>query len=376
MKKQQLAHGQRDKNVIDIPSPPHRHNLTSGSSARWCCDPLRIIVAVICLYLPGLIYGETQTTKPEKANTEEQINKPENAKTEEQTIQPKTAVTKENQASKEKPVDTSLSMEALGHLIEDQRGLLDQQDRKMTEQDRKLEAQEIQLENQRKEIVEQRKSLEDHVTVLNSLQTQLDQLAMNQGELSSASEEDKVLLSRLQTLEEQLAAIPEDPTLSRDSEEVRPGSIALPGTNASLRIGGYVKLALIKSFDPLASVDRFIVGSIPVTSDSTASFDESNMSSSQSRLNLDLNSKTSMGNIRAFVEGDFAGEGDTFRLRHAYGQFRDVLAGKTYGIPVAGTHAHSWVMSFPSELEAFRSFARLYPENSILHNIVTHGVAE
>jgi nicotinate phosphoribosyltransferase len=44
----------------------------------------------------------------------------------------------------------------------------------------------------------------------------------------------------------------------------------------------------------------------------------------------------------------------------------NVLAGKTYGIPVAGTHAHSWVMSFDSELEAFRSFARLYPKRCVL----------
>ncbi|HDP35274.1 MAG TPA: nicotinate phosphoribosyltransferase [Candidatus Hydrogenedentes bacterium] len=44
----------------------------------------------------------------------------------------------------------------------------------------------------------------------------------------------------------------------------------------------------------------------------------------------------------------------------------NVLAGKVYGIPVAGTHAHSWVMGFPSELEAFRAFARLYPEHCVL----------
>jgi len=42
------------------------------------------------------------------------------------------------------------------------------------------------------------------------------------------------------------------------------------------------------------------------------------------------------------------------------------LAGKRYGIPVRGTHAHSWVMSFSSELEAFRSYAKLYPNNCIL----------
>lgn len=44
----------------------------------------------------------------------------------------------------------------------------------------------------------------------------------------------------------------------------------------------------------------------------------------------------------------------------------NVLAGKTYGLPVSGTHAHSWVMSFPNELEAFRAYAREFPRNCVL----------
>lgn len=44
----------------------------------------------------------------------------------------------------------------------------------------------------------------------------------------------------------------------------------------------------------------------------------------------------------------------------------NVLAGKVYGIPVSGTHAHSWVMSFDEEIEAFRSFVRHYPERPVL----------
>lgn len=44
----------------------------------------------------------------------------------------------------------------------------------------------------------------------------------------------------------------------------------------------------------------------------------------------------------------------------------NVLAGKLFDIPVAGTHAHSWVMSFKSEYEAFKAYAEIYPDNALL----------
>jgi nicotinate phosphoribosyltransferase len=43
----------------------------------------------------------------------------------------------------------------------------------------------------------------------------------------------------------------------------------------------------------------------------------------------------------------------------------NTLAGKEYGIPVLGTMAHSWVMSFPSEEEAFRAYAEIYPQHPV-----------
>lgn len=47
------------------------------------------------------------------------------------------------------------------------------------------------------------------------------------------------------------------------------------------------------------------------------------------------------------------------------GATSNLLAGKLFGIPVRGTHAHSWVMSFDSELEAFRRYAESLPNNCI-----------
>ena len=43
-----------------------------------------------------------------------------------------------------------------------------------------------------------------------------------------------------------------------------------------------------------------------------------------------------------------------------------LAAGKTFGIPVAGTQAHSWVMSFPREIEAFRAYATVFPDTCVL----------
>jgi nicotinate phosphoribosyltransferase len=43
----------------------------------------------------------------------------------------------------------------------------------------------------------------------------------------------------------------------------------------------------------------------------------------------------------------------------------NVLAGKLYGIPVRGTHAHSWVMVFEDEVEAFSAYANAMPNNCV-----------
>lgn len=44
----------------------------------------------------------------------------------------------------------------------------------------------------------------------------------------------------------------------------------------------------------------------------------------------------------------------------------NVLAGKMFDVPVLGTHAHSWIMSFKDEYTAFKTYADLYPDNCTL----------
>jgi hypothetical protein len=125
----------------------------------------------------------------------------------------------------------------------------------------------------------------------------------------------------------------DDPT--RSTLEDFSGGWNLPGTDAYLRIGGYVKTAVVYNFDPMQIKDRFIVGSIPVgdagNDDIVA---QSSITADQSRLNFDLREPTEYGVLRAFIEGDFAGgasdDENYFRLRHAFGQWKRVLAGKTW----------------------------------------------
>ena len=54
------------------------------------------------------------------------------------------------------------------------------------------------------------------------------------------------------------------------------------------------------------------------------------------------------------------------------------IADKEYGIPALGTMSHSWIQMFPSELEAFRAYARIYPDNCTLlvdtYNVLKSGV--
>ena len=193
---------------------------------------------------------------------------------------------------------------------------------------RMLDKQKTLIESQKEQLEQQGVQLRTATELLTNMQSQIDQL--KQDDHDTLSDQEVAMRERMAELEKQVGKIPDDPsTLLADADF--PGAIRVPGTNASYKIGGYVKAVMVRNFDPLVTQDRFIVGSIPVTSaDQSALSSETNLTANQTRVNFDYRQKSTLGHLRAFVEGDFAGPGDNFQMRHAFGQFRDLLAGKTW----------------------------------------------
>ncbi len=217
-------------------------------------------------------------------------------------------------------VPNETPVERLGHTLTQQQALLEDQKKQLDKQ-AKL------ISQQSDSLAKQNKDLDDFRSLLQNMQTQIDQFT--QAREKQLSAQDIALRERLQKVEQVVAEIPEDPT--KDMKDF-PNSLHIPGTTTKLRIGGFVKMAVVDTLKPIGSDDRFIVSSIPVEDDPTIN-EQVVMTVRQSRLNFEMREETSYGILRAFIEGDFdggSGSDDTFRLRHAYGQFRDILAGKTW----------------------------------------------
>jgi len=126
------------------------------------------------------------------------------------------------------------------------------------------------------------------------------------------------------------ARVPELPPDLVSSSEF-PGSFAIPGSDAALKIGGLVRVNWVSTYDAMLVDDRFQASAIPMPG--TPEADRGgrvNIIASPSRFNFDLRTPTGVGYMRAFIEGDFAGSGNTLRVRHAYGQWRRWIYGQTW----------------------------------------------
>lgn len=161
------------------------------------------------------------------------------------------------------------------------------------------------------------------------------------------------LMRQLEELKQQQAAQQEQ--LEQQKEEVaklpetvapanvvtggdKPGSFKLPGTDTSVKIGGYVKGDLIYDINNDQG-DSFLFSAIPPDGSAEAEREGTfRAHAKQTRINIQTWTPTQFGEAHTYIEGDFLGTGGnevlsnstTFRMRHAYGELGPVLVGQTW----------------------------------------------
>ena len=129
----------------------------------------------------------------------------------------------------------------------------------------------------------------------------------------------------------------------------KPRSWKLPGTNTSMRIGGYVKLDLIYNVNgvdagPFGSDQSNVNGAALDGSAAGRRQGNFRLHARQSRFFIRTWTPTDWGELATHIEGDFFGGGgnqlvsnsNSFRLRHAYGRLGPVLAGQTWSLLFQG----------------------------------------
>ena len=105
------------------------------------------------------------------------------------------------------------------------------------------------------------------------------------------------------------------------------GGLIVYGRNVAMKIGGYVKADFIYDFDPIDSTDAFDTTSIPVGAPDRTN---ARYHARQTRFSFDTRWATNERVVRIYVEGDFFGDGNGYRLRHAYGEVGRLLVGQTW----------------------------------------------
>ena len=223
-------------------------------------------------------------------------------------------------AAAQAPPAHPLTLAELPLLVEEQR-------RQIHELEAVIVKQKEEMAKQKGDLSEQARKIEEMQQQLLSLLRRLDEL---QGELTAAQSAQGQIQERIQRVEQSAEKVPELPPDVVSAGDF-PGSIRIPGTDAAVKFGGRIRFAAVFTLAPLGSDNSFITNSIPVDEPTSPGEGKRvNFNANTSRFNFELRTPTGVGQMRAFIEGDFAGTDNGFRLRHAYAQFRGFLFGQTW----------------------------------------------
>jgi uncharacterized coiled-coil protein SlyX len=217
------------------------------------------------------------------------------------------------QSSAKKPKTRPPTVRELQKLIDEQKAQIETQEKLITEQAGNIEQLKAQL-------AQMQQSLDALTTRLNEVETQ-------QAAAAAASKTE--LDARLKKIEGSLHEKPE--LLDVVSAGNFPGSFKIPGTDAAMKIGGMVWTNIVQTFSPLGSDTQFLTWSIPAKGmEQAGQGSRLSLGAKPSKFNFDVRAPSEVGEIRAFIEGDFNGANGAFRLRHAYGQYGRMLIGQTW----------------------------------------------
>ncbi len=158
-----------------------------------------------------------------------------------------------------------------------------------------------------------------------------------QSEMTQLKAQNSQLQSQQIAIETKQAAAPAPDSYVTKGD--LPNSFKIPGTDTSVKIGGYIKLDAIKDIKGKVGGTVSTAPLVPLDGSAAAKRSgQSSVTARQSRVNVQTQTPTGWGTLNTFVEGDFYGAGGSetvtnsasFRLRHAYAELGSVLAGQTW----------------------------------------------
>ncbi|MBD3748769.1 MAG: porin [Sphingobacteriales bacterium] len=112
---------------------------------------------------------------------------------------------------------------------------------------------------------------------------------------------------------------------SKTKTQLPTGWWQIPNSPVIFTFGGYVKADMLHDFDAIGSPDYFDISTIPVDGRKS---EATRFNLKETRFKLEV--KNPEKGLRSYFEGDFYGYGGTFRIRHAYVEYKGFLVGQTW----------------------------------------------
>ena len=132
-----------------------------------------------------------------------------------------------------------------------------------------------------------------------------------------------------QTFGDELTGVARPDTRPPPNDPELKGFLQIPGTETTVKLGGFGKVNAIYDFSPAGNPDKLVTSAIPI---GAGGGDNANIDANATRFSFDLRRPSSLGPLRFYLENDFYGGAGTtaFRLRQAHGQVGNLYGGYGY----------------------------------------------